>query len=1154
MSELDFFNDHYKTLRPAYTPMEWMRRMFLRLIGGEPPSLVDLPTGAGKTDLVVIWLIALAWYAQHRGTTKPVPRRLVWVVNRRVLVQQVFDVAESLNATLKAPSGAAEELADHLRFLCKQNSEVVFNVVQLRGQRLDDREWSLDPTMPQLIIGTVDQIGSRLLFQGYGLGKWSRPMHAGLFGVDAWVCVDEAHLVPAFAVTLRQIREMACRPLDASVPESIAKFFDQLPFWITELSATPGLPAPKHGKVFPLETEDESDDVIADRLLAKETRRVIWKPQPEKKHLVRDMADEARRIAKENPGSAIAVFCHRPDDAKEIAKKIETEYKGRVLLVTGRIRGYERDRLAQSELFQRFRKGHPEMPTAGTPPTFLIGTAAAEVGLDADASAIICDFADLLTLVQRLGRLDRRGQLSKRAKAAKTPPPTMTIIGGSNGKTTQAQLTALAAKLSASRPANGFEYGAEFFTGAPWSVVVGKEKDESEDEESASSRPKQAHGLEADDIIQFHALKTKFLKSQDKVSVWLRSQFSKASLAEINDSTSPKKIIEGLNAAMKGAIYEIDRFAEVKLRPKTAKLRDKNPKKGESLLKLNRWLLEDAFPNEISTGAKFGVDDAKDSATWRVAGLSLVGSEDNEDAEGLEDAQPVSEGGIVSEGVTTNISQSPHEGRQPGNWLNNPLAAITAGPVAVPPLSDAVLKRWAATTPRLSKFLPVHPWLYGLLPDDEGIPLVGVAFRLELDILQHCCKSDEDDGDTDRTWEKIGKCLTLFPPLNSELHFVPLGKAREWLQTLPNEQRPAMAHFDGEEWTNSILPDELNTNSLLVLPTSMSPSVVKEVIDKAGDENESQRCWDVFEALAKDGAKYRRTITIKSGQIKPDQNKRDVYRVLEFGTESESPKTAGEKQTEPSAETVAAPDDTKWKAAGMKLSFTKDGISFDLCYFKPRRDAGTELDLLPDHLAAAGGHGRQLAQALAPNNAPLAALVSRTAADHDKGKDHVKWQQAMGNSPKWRNDHSDRISERLEQKGRKDESSDTVLVAKSVIENPGHVGGYRHEWGTLWRIKGDITPILSGTDAATATFLRDLYLHGIAAHHGYFRPSMPDRGFDCPPTATKQNRLRLESIERSARLQRQLGYWRLAYLESLIKIADVAASRDAQTEETDDES
>ena len=126
----------------------------------------------------------------------------------------------------------------------------------------------------------------------------------------------------------------------------------------------------------------------------------------------------------------------------------------------------------------------------------------------------------------------------------------------------------------------------------------------------------------------------------------------------------------------------------------------------------------------------------------------------------------------------------------------------------MPRLTDAVLQRWAATTVRRSNFLPVHPWLYGLLPDDEGTPLVGIAFRLELDILQHCRESDEDDGDTDRTWERVRKCLTAFPPLNSELHFVPLGEARKWLETIRDEQGLAKAHFDGEEWRDSIATDE----------------------------------------------------------------------------------------------------------------------------------------------------------------------------------------------------------------------------------------------------------------------------------------------------------------------------------------------------------
>jgi hypothetical protein len=42
--------------------MKWMGRLFLRLTGGWCPRLVDLPTGAGKTDLAAIWVLALSWY------------------------------------------------------------------------------------------------------------------------------------------------------------------------------------------------------------------------------------------------------------------------------------------------------------------------------------------------------------------------------------------------------------------------------------------------------------------------------------------------------------------------------------------------------------------------------------------------------------------------------------------------------------------------------------------------------------------------------------------------------------------------------------------------------------------------------------------------------------------------------------------------------------------------------------------------------------------------------------------------------------------------------------------------------------------------------------------------------------------------------------
>lgn len=39
----------------------------------------------------------------------------------------------------------------------------------LRGQFVDNRDWLADPAAPAIVVGTVDMIGSRLLFMGYGV-------------------------------------------------------------------------------------------------------------------------------------------------------------------------------------------------------------------------------------------------------------------------------------------------------------------------------------------------------------------------------------------------------------------------------------------------------------------------------------------------------------------------------------------------------------------------------------------------------------------------------------------------------------------------------------------------------------------------------------------------------------------------------------------------------------------------------------------------------------------------------------------------------------------------------------------------------------------------------------------------------------------------
>jgi hypothetical protein len=142
--------------------------------------------------------------------------------------------------------------------------------------------------------------------------------------------------------------------------------------------------------------------------------------------------------------------------------------------------------------------------------------------------------------------------------------------------------------------------------------------------------------------------------------------------------------------------------------------------------------------SDENAGKKPGVLDAKDAATWRVLGLPLTsvptseggesGASEASDsdhekvgttkaADAMDTIRELAEDAGTPEPASANLL---HETKAAHAWLDDEFATITAGPVVVPPLTLITLQQWAATTPRPSRFLPVHPWLYGLLPDKEG--------------------------------------------------------------------------------------------------------------------------------------------------------------------------------------------------------------------------------------------------------------------------------------------------------------------------------------------------------------------------------------------------------------------------------------------------
>ena len=72
-------------------PFPWQQRLAELVLGGTGwPSVVDLPTGTGKTALLDIAVFALA--------AKPTeaPRRIVFVIDRRIVVDQVCERAEKI--------------------------------------------------------------------------------------------------------------------------------------------------------------------------------------------------------------------------------------------------------------------------------------------------------------------------------------------------------------------------------------------------------------------------------------------------------------------------------------------------------------------------------------------------------------------------------------------------------------------------------------------------------------------------------------------------------------------------------------------------------------------------------------------------------------------------------------------------------------------------------------------------------------------------------------------------------------------------------------------------------------------------------------------------------------------------------------------------
>lgn len=415
MLSVDDFDGFFLDVH-GVTPFPWQRRLLRYLVDhGKWPAVLDLPTGSGKTAAMDIAVFHLA-YDLARGDRRTAPIRIAFVVDRRLVVDDAYGRALKLARALDEPeTKRVANVAAQLQKLAGDATPLIARA--LRGGIPREDDWARTPAQPTILCSTVDQVGSRLLFRGYGVSDSMKPVHAGLLGADCLILLDEAHLAEPFRQTLgwvRHYRDGRWRETDDASP------------WETALLTATPWQVSDDG--FTLDDEDLKHPVLRARLEAsKPARLVLYARGRDSRSEVGNgaggsaeahelhgrvdaLAAEARdaldHFAGEATPPAIGVVVNRVARARSTFDALRRQHSDAdVRLLIGPSRPVDREQVAAA--LQPIRTGATRSLER---PLIIVATQCIEAGVDIDLDGLITEAAPLDSLRQRFGRLNRAGR------------------------------------------------------------------------------------------------------------------------------------------------------------------------------------------------------------------------------------------------------------------------------------------------------------------------------------------------------------------------------------------------------------------------------------------------------------------------------------------------------------------------------------------------------------------------------------------------------------------------------------------------------------------------------------------------------------------------------------------------------------------------
>ena len=375
----------------AAAPFSWQ----CALAEGDWPEVLIAPTGSGKTAGVTL---AWAYHRLHKPETTP--RRLVWCLPMRTLVEQVTTEVQRWMGHLAAagidPNGLLPRGDD----------------VHVLMGGIDRTRWVDAPERPIVLVGTQDMLLSRALMRGYAASRARWPMEFAVLHEDTQWVFDEVQLMGAGRATSAQLEAFRRQELKKATRDGRAVGRPCRSLWISATLEPKWLETVDHRAptgILRVDPTLENDAKLRDLAQApKHLHRAEIAPESTSvPHENEYLAGLARSVVRAHrTGFMTLVIVNQVKRAQGLYERVRNllaareEPAPKLALLHSRFRPSDRERE-----MAKIRDGDRQSDI------IVIATQAVEAGVDISAAVMFTELAPWASMVQRFGRANRRAEV-----------------------------------------------------------------------------------------------------------------------------------------------------------------------------------------------------------------------------------------------------------------------------------------------------------------------------------------------------------------------------------------------------------------------------------------------------------------------------------------------------------------------------------------------------------------------------------------------------------------------------------------------------------------------------------------------------------------------------------------------------------------------